>query len=477
MSEGFKRFKKKVVLNTYFKSILFGLSFGIAAISALLIIEKLRGVGIDILYYIIAGAGGAAVVWGLTFLILRQSDKNISRKIDGKLHLGEKAQTMLEFEGDDSAMAALQREDADEILKRASTKGFLFRKVWVGCITFILACGVLATGILIPRREAPDPYREGFELTDYQLIALKELIEHVKASDMTANVKDGTVRNLEGLLEDLIGIEYDDEKKAKVTKSIEYIWETVDNVTAYEDISTQMKESRLDNMVKLDTALSELSSLPQSTALDELALELSKSEAGNLASSIDRFCSEFGIYIRNYSQNIPLHVTLSEFRVQLNDIASNLTSGTYKHEEGQNKLLEVFESFKMPFYEAMSGEMGNTEERDYVISELMRLFGIATTDLSDSEDSKLPNDYIENIDPEEPKRDDEESDSSGGVGDGHLVFGSNDEIYDYNKEERVQYGHQDVIYDYNKKKEDFINDGNVPEDIKDYITSYWDMLF
>lgn len=477
MSEGFKRFKRRMVLNTYLKSILFGISFGIAVVSTLLIIEKLRGVDINILYYILAGAGGAAVVGVLMFLILRQSDKKISRRIDDKLNLGQKAQTMLEFEDDDGLMATLQREDADEKLKAASTKGFLFRKVWVGCITLVLACGLMATGILIPRREAPDPYREGFELTDYQLIALKELIEHVKASDMTDDIKGKTVKNLENLLEDLINTEFDDEKKAKVTESIEYVWEIVDLVTAYEDMSSRMKESELENMVKLDTALSELSSLPQSKAFDELAASLSDSPEGSLVSNIDRFCTEFGIYIRNYSQNIPIHVVLSNFRVQLNDITSKLTTGTYKHAEGQSKLLETFETFKMPLYEALSDELGNTRERDYVISELMRLFGIAKTDLSGSEDSKLPGDYIDNIENEDPKHDDEENESSGGIGDGNLVFGSNDEIYDYNKEERVQYGHEDVIFDYNRKKEDYMNDANISDEMKDYITAYWDMLF
>ena len=115
-NDGFGRFKKKLRRNAWIKSLLFGVSCGLLAAAGIIIYQKMTTVSPQLLLYLPIGAGVALLTGLLAFLVLRPSIKKIARRLDNELMLGEKVQTMLEYQDSQEDMLILQREDANEKL-------------------------------------------------------------------------------------------------------------------------------------------------------------------------------------------------------------------------------------------------------------------------------------------------------------------------------------------------------------------------
>jgi hypothetical protein len=114
-----------------------------------------------------------------------------------------------------------------------------------------------------------------------------------------------------------------------------------------------------------------------------------------------------------------------------------------------------------------------------VVQTLCNLFGISKSELA-PDVSTLPDDS--DRDPEDSgDLDDgevEEPDGpigSGGLGTGDVIYGSNDLIFDPDKNAHVPYG--DVINDYFAKANEQITDGRVSEEISDAAEEYFGTLF
>ena len=108
-----------------------------------------------------------------------------------------------------------------------------------------------------------------------------------------------------------------------------------------------------------------------------------------------------------------------------------------------------------------------------VVTTLMTIFELTEEDLPPEEaPQKGPN---QNEDEESPDEDDENKATQGGIGDGNLLFGSDDEIFDPTQNQHVTYG--DVLLEFYQTVSDKILDGGLTDELEQFISDYFATLF
>lgn len=114
----------------------------------------------------------------------------------------------------------------------------------------------------------------------------------------------------------------------------------------------------------------------------------------------------------------------------------------------------------------------NQEIEDDTIYTLLSIFGMKASEVpehifNDPDDPRGEEDY-------EPD-DDLDHIHAGGLGSGEMIFGSNDTIYDPDREAYVTYG--EVIKDYYAKISELLVDGKLPAELEDALNDYFAILF
>lgn len=481
MGESFNKIRRGILQNTCIRSILYGLSCGIGATAILMLVLKLTAVELNLIYYIIAAAVLSAVAAAIWFFALNKSNKKIAQELDSQMGLSERVQTMLEFDGAEGDMIALQRADANEKLSEISHKQFKGKRIWTAVLSLVLASAMLTGAMLIPQKTPEGPYDPDFEMSDFQRRRLEELIEYVKSSDMETSVKSKTVSELEGLLSSLEKAEKESEKNRLVRAVIKNVRTAVDVACAYDDIGKAMRESGFDNMVTLDSALYELSQSLSSQSLDSLKEGFTEyDEMDKLAAASSRFAQELQSCLQDYSGNmgITLYAFLSAIRREFSETAQGMENGAYgvNIKLGCSALDSIFDRYTEDISTEMRREIGNISTGDYVINELMTIFNVTEEDSGGSADTDKGSSGTISGD-STVKRDDEERGDDGGAGTGETLYGSNDVIYDYESRTHVKYG--DVIEAYRKGLYDRADGStsNLSDEEREYILSYISALY
>ena len=114
----------------------------------------------------------------------------------------------------------------------------------------------------------------------------------------------------------------------------------------------------------------------------------------------------------------------------------------------------------------------NEEVEDDTIYTLLSIFGIKASEVpehifNDPDDPRGEEDY-------EPE-DDPDQIHAGGLGSGEMIFGSDDTIYDPDREAYVTYG--EVIGDYYARISELLVDGNLPAELQNALSDYFAILF
>ena len=109
--ENFRKLRRKFHIEALLKSIALGASVGLIATAVTWIVQKRAAAEWSILLYLLLFVGVSAVASGLTYLILRPSDKRIAKRADKCAILQERTQTMREFAAENDEMVLLQRQD------------------------------------------------------------------------------------------------------------------------------------------------------------------------------------------------------------------------------------------------------------------------------------------------------------------------------------------------------------------------------
>ena len=462
MGKGFTKFRRKLGLGAVLRAAVFGLSLGIVTLSALWLYAKMTVAEPDFIDYALYGGIVAAIGLLIMLLILLPTKKRIAKRVDQQLSLGEKTQTMLEFRTDTSPMAALQREDTDRILLETPKSRVKGACTWLFALLPVVAALALVGTILVPAKQPPEPppvIENNFAITPWQTQALKDLIEKVKTSDMEAEPKEGVVKQLESLLIKLGSIKKEPAMKEAVISCIEGIHKAVSEHNTYDLIAQAMFKSPSKNVQDLGGAIDSLQALLIGDWMNntQAALLEKTADPHTVAAGITQALTLSGVDGEN-----EVSIALLAFTVKLAALESI-------NEDAVAPLMtEAEEALDAALYiQAI-----NEEVEDDTIYTLLSIFGIKASEVpehifNDPDDPRGEEDY-------EPE-DDPDQIHAGGLGSGEMIFGSDDTIYDPDREAYVTYG--EVIGDYYARISELLVDGNLPAELEDALSDYFAILF
>lgn len=475
-SNGFLRFKKKLRRSAFIKSLIFGLSCGLASASAVILYRKMMTLTPSLGLYLPVGAGVAVVVGLIAFLILRPSDRKIARKLDHDLALGEKVQTMLAYMDEDGQdMLILQREDTDKRLMNAPARAVRYRHPWRHAFAPVLACALLTVAVLTPIKAVepipvdPEP---PFELSSWQETALLELIEQVKASEMEAIPKADTVNELEVLLSALRVTDKEEDMKIMVITVITNMNRIIREHNSSNKISPYMTASEHEKIQMLAMPLDMLSGREAREAMGDIRESLRIDE---LSEPLNAYIQALNDMISDISETVgvddPLYQAIADHATALGELAAVLPE--YTRDWAQTQLDSIFTSSADALNHALYIQFTNKDVKDTAIARLMEIFEISEDELPEEEKTQLPAEDDESE--EENKQDEEEKGEEGGRGEGNVLFGSDDLIYDPIKNEHVKYG--DVINEYFAAVSEKIISGQTPDTLEQFISDYFATLY
>jgi hypothetical protein len=463
MGKGFSKFKRKLRVGAVLRAVIFGLSLGLVTVSVMWLVAKLSAVEPDFIGYSLYGGIAAAAGLLAMLLILLPTKKRIARRVDQHLRLGEKTQTMLAFREDTSPMAELQRADTDRILQETPRRKVKGVCTWLFVLIPVVAILTFGGIMMVPAKQPPEPppvIENNFAITPWQTQALKDLIEKVKTSDMEAEPKEGVVKQLESLLIKLGSIKKEPAMKEAVISCIEGIHAVVSDHNTYDILADTMLGSPSDGVQDLGSAIDSLQALligewMNNTKTAVLDRTVSPS---TLATGITQALTLSGVDTEN-----EVHIALLAFTVGL----TALPEDTAEEEVGA-----LFTKAEEALNSALYIQAVNEEVEDDTIYTLLSIFGIKASEVpehifNDPDDPRREEDY-------EPE-DDLDKIHAGGLGSGEMIFGSDDTIYDPDREAYVTYG--EVIGGYYAKISELLVDGNLPPELEEALNDYFAILF
>ena len=463
MGKGFSKFKRKLRGGAVLRAVIFGLSLGLVTVSVMWLIAKLSAVEPDFIGYSLYGGIAAAAGLLAMLLILLPTKKRIARRVDQHLRLGEKTQTMLAFRKDTSPMAELQRADTDRILQETPRRKVKGVCTWLFVLIPVVAILTFGGIMMVPAKQPPEPppvIENNFAITPWQTQAVKDLIEKVKTSDMEAEPKEGVVKQLESLLIKLGSIKKEPAMKDAVISCIEGIHAVVSNHNTYDILADTMFGSPSDGVQDLGSAIDSLQALligewMNNTKTAVLDRTVSPS---TLATGITQALTLSGVDTEN-----EVHMALLAFTVGL----TALPEDRLEEEVGA-----LFTKAEEALNSALYIQAVNEEVEDDTIYTLLSIFGIKASEVpehifNDPDDPRREEDY-------EPE-DDLDKIHAGGLGSGEMIFGSDDTVYDPDREAYVTYG--EVIGCYYAKISELLVDGNLLPELEEALNDYFAILF
>lgn len=484
MENSFKKFKNKIVLEALIKSVALSLSLGIITFSIPFIYYKITGIDYNLLNLVLISLGVLLLALALTLLVFMPSKKKIARRIDNELNLNEKVQTYVEYLKKDGYLVSLQREDTLNILSNISIKKLTMKFSVVFIVVCVIALISGVTAIAVPGFEEETPCEihvddnldgvcdvcgesvpidPDFDLDDWTIRAIKDIIKYVEESHINENLKSKYVQELNDLIAQLEIIEKDSEMKLVVKSTIATLELELDKVNTNNEVNTVLKDSDTDAIRKLGNQLDLLNLESLNNALDGLIYLISGS-----SDAITELDASFGELLRK--SNLNKEDSLYKAMIKLTEDLS----GCINAANVNDAVIEVVYSNKVKIIEIASDQKDNKDVFDYIERELIEIFGISDESNSDKEDE----DNVDNNggDPNEDdgKNDDLQEGNQGGLGTGETLFGSNEEFFDP-EEGKVVYG--DVITGYFGNINEKFSDGVIPEELREFFEKYYNILF
>ena len=445
------------------RALVLGLSLGIVTVSFMWLKDKLTATEPDFTVYGLYGGMIAAGSFLVAALFLLPTKKRVAKRIDRHLSLGEKVQTMVAFSKDPGEMAALQRADTERILSETPRRRVKGVCTWFFILLPAVACMAFGGTVLVPAKEPPAPppvIESNFYMTPWQEQALKDLIEKVKTSDMEEIPKEGTVKQLQSLLIKLRSIRKEPAMKEAVISAVEGIHRAVSEYNTYDALAAAMFQSPSEAVQDLGGALNSLQALLVSEWIrsSEETLTLTPNAAASLSNGISQALS-----LSRVEMSDALYAALDSFTEHLRTVGADTPN-----EDVKMLLSEAEGSLNA----ALLLQSTNEKVEDDTIYTLLSIFGIKASEVpehifNDPDDPRREEDY-------EPE-DDPDHVHAGGLGSGEMIFGSDDTVYDPDREAYVTYG--EVIGNYYAKISELLVDGNLPPELEEALNDYFAILF
>ncbi len=480
MDTNFIKLGKRAKLFLTVKALIFGICLGISCASAYVIVLKLLSVAYSVTLAVLIGALSAALAASLVILLKWPTEVRLAKSIDKSLMLGEKAQTMVEFIGEDGEMIGVQRADTERIIAEAPKKSFGIKRAYLHIISPLISAAMITAALVLPVKAessqppigSQQPATDTWSLTDMQRTRVLLLIQTVKESSLDQSGKLAVAASLENMLSKLEKIQTRSEMKRTVIACMAEIDAVVDGINTYTEITSAIGESQSSSVKKFLSALS-VSLVPiNQTAFDELGDQLSsssaKDELASLSVELEFLCNS----VADGKEDDAFYKAIISFANELASLSEKLESGSA--ENLSEDLDELLYSAEDSLGSALALQYNNRKVSNDAISELMDIFGIKYNELPDSVKNNEPG-VSSQISGGVEDEDDPPQGSSGGKGDGEVIYGSDDVIFDKDSGKLVVYG--EVIDAYNIKKTEMLNDSALPEEIKNAIEKYFDDLY
>jgi len=474
MTNGFKKIKGKFKRSALLKCLIAGVSFGVFVASVLVFIQKLLAVQPNPFLYLSIGFGITCIVGAIVYFLIAPRDKKLAKRLDEGLGLDERVQTMLAFADKEGDIVSLQRENTDKILSEMPLKKIKTGKIWKHVVLPILAIAMAITAILTPLKviEKTQNEAEKWQLSAWQKARLENLIETVQDSAMEIEPKAQTVGELEALLVRLSTVDRASVMKALVVSSIVNVNGIENKANTYDEIGVVLKESEREELQRLGTSVSTLNGLTLTQELETLYAQIGKTDdaiksdalavEGEIRGALERL---------NVDNNDELYVAVVAWADGHKEISNAGEDATV--EWMRSKLSETYQTANVSMLEALLQQDANARVASQVVSELMMIFGISDKDIPAGNRPQIGGN--EGGGSGGSSEDMEDKPSDGGMGSGEVVYGSDDLIYYPDEDRYVSYG--EVLNEFYAKVSGQMMDGNVSEELMQYISDYFAKLY
>lgn len=502
MSDNFYKIKKKHLVWAIVKSLICGISFGLAIVGILLLALKLSAIDFAVLYYVLIGVGAAILGGGLAFLLLfRPTDKKVARRTDDDYKLNERVQTTLAYSDREGTVIQLQREDTEEKIKTLPRRKFSFARIWRYCVVLVVALAIGAAGIFVPAKEAEgdvfvDPDSTPREVTEFERAGVRELISDVQNSYLKDELKSSVVVVLEQLLSDLdvvntvgtvahaVNTAIDNSgfilsstlSYIKIGEALEaeqpYLNQAVTNggnVYQYYMLTTS-DEARAFYLASYDAANPKVIN-----GINAIHNNLAVSESGELSTRLSNISSAVSTALDAslVSTADSLYNLLESFAGSLSSVKADIDRGTAVS-EAQNAINDIITPFIVNLTREVSTQAYNAAMKVFVSNRLKIIFGYLPLELPIIDTAKPDMDIDTPGSGDNPTPDPDDPPVPPPPIDPEQRFGSDDEIWvpgiGY-----VKYG--EVIDDYYNLINQYLRSEELTEEQKNMIRTYYDILF
>lgn len=223
MNGQFQAFKRKIILLAVVKSCAVGVAAGLVAVAAALLPYIAGAAMFPPMAYAGIGVGAALVAGGAAYLVMLPTDRRIARMLDSRLGLPEKVQTMIAYRDSADSLVAIQRDDAQNALAAAGTRRIGIKRAWAYALAFILAAGVFATSLTFTLLK-PEPEITYADTTDWQIAALRELIQDVeKNTAFQEECRESILEELNGIMDAV----YDEQTQTMLSLPLDELYSVV----------------------------------------------------------------------------------------------------------------------------------------------------------------------------------------------------------------------------------------------------------
>ena len=495
MSESFKKIRKKAMLSAILKSAIVGVFCALLAVGLTLLIVKANAARKEWYIYLLAGVCAAGAGFGITFLFTVPSDKKLAKRLDFEYGLNEKVQTMVEFGGQSGTILGLQRKDADEKLKNLPRRKLSFKKIWQYIAVSVAGAAVFAAGGIYPSKYTPSIPADGFEIDEWQSVALEQLCEEVKTSSLTEEVKTPVSEALDSLLADLKTETSGAAMRSKVANAVEITDNAVIGISSYRDIATAMHAAEVrealntlkTSLVKAAesfgarksvlsmqtvTSAAEQSEEKIGAALEVFTAELQKStdectDKKKLADIVAAFRGSLNLGLDD--ENLYEKLKNDALYLSMSDYSKNLGEKIVDGYRGESlaSLKQYVKDFNENFIASAQSPLSTQSYANamdsYIRNRLAEIFKIQLPEFEE----------LAFIDGSDDSGDDSGKDNAGGAGDDENV-GGEEIVFDPSNEEYVKFidlwlssGSQ-----YSSKLAEYI-DSIEDEELKEYLQKYF----
>ena len=486
MGAFFLKFKRRFTAFRIIKSVMIGLSAGLALAGVWLMLIRLAVIGLDPLTSLFVGLGSMLVGFAVTFLLSRRSDKSFAEELDTDFGLNARVQTMVEYIDQDGDMVLLQREDANLALSTIPVKSYKFKKFWVYALAMLLSASVFGLSFLVPdiRGITPPEEKIPFELSELQEKSLIELIADVEKSEkMEDEFKLAIADELRNLLSVLRETELYDDMTDAVTDSMNKISEiTYESSTATELLSAMWSSNDVYFRYLAKAFAASMWDTPGESGFKEqmygyLAVLMGDNEddesavvgAERAIAAIEGMTSKLSSVLISSKLSSDDEMYLGLVSV-FNDASDGLSLINDSLSEDEIRAKVPVALGKM--YEAIVFSLNNSEVGEMVNTRLENLFLVPKPRF------ERPDFYRNNLsvggNTSSGETDTETKPGPGGMG-GGVAYGSDDLVLDPLTGELKKYG--DLINDYNAKLYEKLEGGLYTEEQKKAILKYFELLF